>query len=162
MYGTLSTGQSKISSWGPIKFRQPLRVHFSTVLYVGNLSPQTTTERLEKFISERMKSVGAETPRIFNSRMHANRKDENGSVIGARITVPTDAVPTLTSRSFLAPSGLCSTLEFHTPRQTCEPVRNRLQAWSSFKPHRPERERRCIRASRPGGQLWYAEHARTG
>ena len=32
--------------------------------------------------------------------MHANRKDENGSVIGARITVPTDAVPTLTSRSF--------------------------------------------------------------
>ena len=76
-----------------------------------------------------MKSVGAETPRIFNSRMHANRKDENGSVIGARITVPTDAVPTLTSRSFWPrPALICSTLEFHTPRQICEPGRNRLQA----------------------------------
>ena len=89
---------SEDESWNLVVEKKPTPP--KAVLYVGNLSPQTTTERLEKFISERMKSVGAETPRIFNSRMHANRKDENGSVIGARITVPTDAVPTLTSRSF--------------------------------------------------------------
>ena len=88
-------------SWNLVVERKPSPP--KAVLYIGNLSPKTTAENLEKFVTERTKSLGVDTPRIFNSRVYENQKDENASSssgTGARITIPVEAVPTLTSRSF--------------------------------------------------------------
>ena len=89
---------SEDETWKLVLEKKPLPP--KAVLYVGKLSPKTTEESLEKFITERSKSVGVDTPRIFNSRMYANQKEENDDGIGARITIPKEAVPILTSRSF--------------------------------------------------------------
>ena len=56
----------------------------SSVLY-GNLSPETTEERLVNFIQARSTAVGVKPPNVINSRMFEPR--DGRERIAARLTV---------------------------------------------------------------------------
>ena len=60
------------------------------VLYVGNLDPETTEDRLQEFISRRAAKVQIKKPNIFNCKMFLKEKDGE-KTCGARITVDAES-----------------------------------------------------------------------
>ena len=73
------------------------------VIYIGNLSPETTEESLERFISRRSESVGVKVPTVFNCRIYQAKTTDSeraSAASGARITVPMDSADVLIDRSF--------------------------------------------------------------
>ena len=70
-------------SWSLISKQKPGPKR--SVLYIGNLSPETTEERLVNFIQARSTAVGVKPPNIINARMFEPR--EGRDRIGARLTV---------------------------------------------------------------------------
>ena len=61
------------------------------VLYVGNLDPETTEDRLHEFISRRAAKVQIKKPTIFNCKIFLKLKEDGEKTCGARITVDAEA-----------------------------------------------------------------------
>ena len=72
------------------------------VIYVGNLSPETTEDSLISFITQRSERVGMKAPTVYSCRVFPPKESTNPAT-GARIsgiTVPVDAADVLTDRYF--------------------------------------------------------------
>ena len=69
-----------------------------SVLYIGNLSPETTEERLVNFIQARSTAVGVKPPNVINSRMFESR--DGTERIGARLTVASSDAGVLQATNF--------------------------------------------------------------
>ena len=89
--------QSDDESWKLVVPKKPLPE--KVVIYVGNLSPETTEDSLISFITQRSERVGVKAPTVYNCRVFPP-KDSSNPATGARITVPVDAADVLTDRSF--------------------------------------------------------------
>ena len=91
--------QSDDESWKLVVPKKPLPE--KAVIYVGNLSPETTGDGLISFITQRSEHVGVKAPTVYNCRVPPPPpKDSTNPATGARITVPVDAADVLTDWSF--------------------------------------------------------------
>lgn len=70
------------------------------VLYLGNVSQETTAENISKFVAKRCESLGVHTPQIFNCRVFPNKDSSHGATVSARITIPASAASVLKNRTF--------------------------------------------------------------
>ena len=89
--------QSDDKSWKLVVPKKPMPE--KAVIYVGNLSPETTEYSLISFITQRSERVDVKAPTVYHCRVFPP-KDSTNPASGASITVPVDAVDVLTDRSF--------------------------------------------------------------
>ena len=85
-----------------------------SVLYIGNLSPETTEERLVNFIQARSTAVGVKPPNIINARMFEPR--EGRDRIGARLTVASSDAEVLQATNFWPRPIYARAWNFHIVR----------------------------------------------
>ena len=80
--------ESDDDSWEYVTKKKPSVKR--AVLYVGNLDPETTEDRLHEIISRRAAKVQIKKPTIFNCKIFLKEKDGE-KTCGARITVDAEA-----------------------------------------------------------------------
>lgn len=83
-------------SWQLITTKKPGTK--KSVLYVGNIRPDTTEDSLALFIQKRCDSLKICPPKVFNCRIFTKQSADNNA--GARVTIPASAVSALTNRTF--------------------------------------------------------------
>ena len=99
-------------SWSLISKQKPGPKR--SVLYIGNLSPETTEERLVNFIQARSTAVGVKPPNIINARMFEPR--EGRDRIGARLTVASSDAEVLQATNFWPRPIYARAWNFHIVR----------------------------------------------
>ena len=99
-------------SWSLISKQKPGPKR--SVLYIGNLSPETTEERLVNFIQARSTAVGVKPPNIINARMFEPR--EGRDRIGARLTVTSSDAEVLQATNFWPRPIYARAWNFHIVR----------------------------------------------
>jgi len=68
------------------------------VLYVGNLDPSTTTEKIKKFISLRAANVMISAPKVYKCGIL--EKGDSAEACGAHLVVNAESADNLRVRSF--------------------------------------------------------------
>ena len=87
---------SYYDSWQLITTKKPETK--KSVLYVGNIRPDTREDSMALLIQKRCDSLGIYPPKAFHCRIFTKQSADNHA--GARVTIPASAVNALTNRTF--------------------------------------------------------------